>query len=317
MRISAVILAALAFAGSVHAQQWPAKPVRVIMSNGVGSAPDIVMRLLAERLGRSLGQTVIIENRTGGNGIIGAEAAAKSPPDGYTYYLSSQETHAMNLFLFKSLPYDPDRDFTPVANIVDSAPFVVAVHRDVPAKTYPELIAHAKKTGRASMGVSVGMSETLAQWMNVVTGVNIEPIRYKAAPQAGQDAAGGQVTAAIVSLPSIAALVKEGRLRIIAVSSSGRFPPLPDVPRLAEAYPGLVMEGWIFLVAPSGTPASIVQRMNSEVDAALKEPVVLERLNSYGFSTVGAMTPAVMQEKIKDMRATWKKIAQDIKLEPQ
>ena len=223
----------------------------------------------------------------------------------------------MNLFLFKSLPYDPDRDFTPVANVVDSAPFVVAVHRDVPAKAYPELIAYAKKTGRALMGVSVGMSETLAQWMNVVTGVNIEPIRYKAAPQAGQDAAGGQVTAAIVSLPSIAALVKEGRLRIIAVSSSSRFPPLPNVPRLADAYPGLVMEGWIFLVAPSGTPASIVQRMNAEVDAALKEPVVLERLMSFGFSTVGAMTPAVMQEKIKEMRATWKMIAQDIKMEPQ
>ena len=317
MRISAVILAAIAITVSAHAQQWPAKPVRVIMSNGVGSAPDIVVRMLAERLGRSLGQAVIIENRTGGNAIIGAEAAAKSAPDGYTFYLSSQETHAMNLFLFKSLPYDPDRDFMPVANIVDSAPFVVVVHRDVPARTYPEFIAYAQKTGRASMGVGVGMAETLAQWMNVVTGVNVEPIRYKAAPQAGQDAAGGQVTAAIVSLPSVAPLVKEGRLRIIAVSSSSRFPPLPDVPRLTDSYPGLVMEGWIFLVAPSGTPASIVQRMNSEVDSALKEPAVIERLNSFGFSTMGAMTPPVMLEKIKDMRATWKKIAQDIKLEPQ
>jgi len=317
MKIIAVLFAVLAAAGVAHAQQWPAKPVRIILSNGSGSLPDVLMRMVAERLGNSLGQSFLIVNRTGGNAIVGAEAAAKAAPDGYTYYVSSPETHAMNVFQFKSLPYDPDRDFTAVANI-GSAPFVVAVHPDVPAKTYPEFIAYAKKTGRASMGVGVGMSDVLAQWMNVVTGTHVLPVRYKSAPLAGQDAAGGQVTAAIVSLGSIAPLVKAGKLRIIAVTSSGRFPPLPDMPRLADAYPDLIMEGWIFLVAPTGTPPSIVQRMNSEINTALTEPKMVERMMSgYGFSTREVMTPEVLQERIKEMRVTWQKIAHDIKMEAQ
>ena len=126
------------------AQEWPAKPVKIVVSNSAVSSPDIVTRMLADRLSKAFGQSFLVDNRAGGQGLIGAEMAAKSPPDGYTLYLASQDLYAANLFRFKSLPYDADRDFAPVANVVDSAPFVLAVHHEVPVRTYPELIAYAK-----------------------------------------------------------------------------------------------------------------------------------------------------------------------------
>jgi tripartite-type tricarboxylate transporter receptor subunit TctC len=313
-----IALAASIVATAVHAQQWPAKPIRILLTNSAGSAPDVIARLVAEKLTGSLGQSVLVENRPGGNGFIAIEAAAKAAPDGYTYLVSSQDTSAANIYRFKSLPYDPDRDFTPVANLIDSAPLVLAVHPDLPIRSYPELVSFAKaRQGKATIGVTVGLTEMLARWMNFTTGAGMEIIRYKSNPQSAQEAVSGQINALVNAVPSIEPLMKAGRLRVIAVSSTKRFPTLPDVPTLAETFPGLVVEGWLFLVAPTGTPQPIVQRMNREIDGILKNQDVVQRIRSFGFSSTNAMTPETINERIQLTRATWKKIAQDIKIQPE
>jgi tripartite-type tricarboxylate transporter receptor subunit TctC len=318
VHVKPLVIAALFVVMPVHAQQWPAKPVRIVISNSAGSSPDIISRMLAERLGRAFGQSVLVDNRPGGNGLIGAEVAAKAPPDGYTYFLGNQDSHATNLYRYKSLPYDADRDFTPVANVIDSAPFVLAVHPDVPTRSYPEFVSFARsRPGKLSVGVTVGLNEMLARWMNVLAGTDTLVVPYKTNPQSAQDAAAGQIQSLLISLPSIESFVKAGKLRVIAVSSSRRFPPLPDVPTLAETYPGLVIEGWLFLVTTAGTPQPIIQRMNREVDVIVRDPEVVQRIQSFGFSASDAMTPQTLGERIREVRATWKKIATDIKMEPQ
>ncbi len=272
--------------------------------------------MVADRLSKALGQSFVVDNRAGGQGLIGAELAAKSAPDGYTFYMASQDVYASNLFRFKSLPYDPDRDFTPVANVVDSAPFVVAVHPDVPVKSYPELVSYAKAhPGRLSVGVTIGASEALARWMNVRAGTDIVLVPYKVNPQAAQAAVAGEIGVLIISLPSIESFVKAGKLRIIAVSSSKRFPQLPATPTVAEHHPGLVIEGRFILMAPSGTPAAIVERVNREVDRMLRDPEVVQRIRAFGFSSSDAMTPAALTVSIREARDTWRKVANDIKLQ--
>jgi tripartite-type tricarboxylate transporter receptor subunit TctC len=301
-----------------YAQTWPSKPVRVILSNSPGSSPDIIVRLVTERLGRSLNASFIVDNRPGGEGLIGAELAARAAPDGYNFYLANNDTYAANFVRLKSVPYDPDRDFTPVANIIDSAPFVIAVNPDVPVTSWPQLIAYAKaRPNKLSMGYTVGISDVLGRWMNFNAGIDMVRVPYKVNPQAAQDAASGQLQVLLISLPSIDGFVRANKLRVIAVSSMKRFPGLPDTPTLAENNPGLAIEGWLFLVAPSGTPGDIVQRMNREIDRIVKEPEVVQRIRGFGFSASDAMTPATILERAKEERARWKKIAQDINLQPQ
>ncbi|MSQ51260.1 MAG: tripartite tricarboxylate transporter substrate binding protein [Betaproteobacteria bacterium] len=305
-------------AATLHAQTWPVKPVRIIISNSAGGSPDIIARMVADRLGKAFGQSFVVENRPGGESVIGADLAAKSAPDGYTFYLATGDTHASNLFRLKSIPFDPDRDFIPVANVIDSAPFVVAVHPDLPVRTYPELVSHAKANpGKLSVGITIGISDILARWMNHSAGTDIVRIPYKINPQATQDAVSGQIQVLLISLPSIDSFVRAGKLRVIAVSSSRRFPSLPDTPTVAETYPGLVIEGWLFLVAPTGTPGDIVQRMNREVDRIVRDPEVVQRIRSFGFSASDAMTAASINERVREERGRWKRIAQDLKLQPQ
>jgi len=319
MRLTAgTLLSVFLFAASycAAAEDWPTKPVRIIVSNSAGSSPDIVTRMVAERLSKALGQSFLVDNRPGAQGLIAAEMAAKSPPDGYTFYMASQDVYASNLFRFKSLPYDPDRDFTPVANVVDSAPFVLAVNPDLPVKSYPELISYAKvRPGRLSMGITIGASEALGRWMNVKAGTDIVLVPYKVNPQAALAAVAGEIQVLIISLPSIETFVKAGKLRIVAVSSSKRFPNLPGTPTLAEHNPGLVIEGRFILMAPAGLPASIVNRVNHEVDRMLRDPEVVQRIRGFGFSSSDAMTPKTLTESIREARETWRRVANDIKLQ--
>ena len=303
---------------SAVAQDWPAKPVRIIVSNSAGSSPDIVARMVADRLTKAFGQSFLVDNRAGGQSMIGAETVAKSAPDGYTLFIASQDIYAANLYRFKSLPYDAMRDFMPIANVVDSAPFVVAVHPDLPVANYPELVAYAKqRPDKLSVGVTIGASEALARWMNVMAGTEIAIIPYKVNPQAAQGAVAGEIQVLVISLPSIESFVRAGKLRIIAVSSSKRFPQLPDMRTLAEHYPGLVMEGRFILMGPAGTPVAIVQRLNREVDRMLKEPELVQRIRSFGFSSSDAMSPRTLAESILAARETWRRLAQDIKLQPE
>jgi tripartite-type tricarboxylate transporter receptor subunit TctC len=301
-----------------QAQDWPQKPVRIVVSNSAGSSPDIVTRMVAERLARAFGQSFLVDNRAGGQGLIGAEMVARAAPDGYTLFMASQDTYAANVFRFRSLPYDPVRDFVPIANVVDSAPFVVAVHPDQPVTSWPELIAHAKqRPGKLSVGVTIGASDALARWMNVLAGIDLLVVPYKVNPEAARAALTGEIQVLLISLPSIEPFVKSGKLRIVAVSSSKRFPQLPDTPTLAEHSPGLVIEGRFLLMGPTGMPAPIVERLNREVDRMLREPEVVQRIRGFGFSSSDAMSPKALAESIQSARETWRRLARDIHMQPE
>jgi tripartite-type tricarboxylate transporter receptor subunit TctC len=301
-----------------QAQSWPARPARIIISNSAGSSPDIIARLIADRLGKAFGQAFLVDNRPGGEALIGADIAAKSPPDGYTFYFATNDTHVANLFRLKSVPFNPDRDFVYVANIVGSAAFVVAVNPDLPVKSFPDLVALARaQPNRVSMGTTVGIADILAQWMNKTAGINMLRVPYKLNPQAIQDAVAGQVQALIISYVSAQSFITSGKLRLIAVTGTERYPLMPDLPALTEAYPGLIIEGWFFLVAPAGTPADIVQRVRIELDRIIAEPEVSQRIRSFHFNPGPALTPQQFDERIRAERARWKKLAGDISLQPQ
>ena len=310
-----LIVAALLGNGDASAQNYPTGPVKIILSNSAGGSPDIVARIVADRLSKVLGQQVFVENKPGGESVLGAVAVARAPPDGYTLYLAFNDDLVSNRFRLKSLPYDPDDDFTPIANIVDSAPFAVAIHRDVPAKTFGELMEFARSNpDKLSYG---GLSDTLAQWINKSANVDILRVPYRVNGQAVQDALSGRVQVLLISLPSIEQFVRSGQLRMLAVSGARRFFKLPDIPTIAETYPGLVIEGWFELMGPAGIPAEIVQRLNSEVDKIVKDPEFVERLAQFGFSTSDAMTPDLLRMRVRTETELWRKIATDIELKPQ
>ncbi len=223
-----------------------------------------------------------------------------------------------NRFRLKSLPYDPDKAFTPIANIVDSAPFVVVVHPDLPVRTFAELV-NVAKTGRdaLSYGTTIGISDVLAQWINKTAGIDIRRVPYRQNSEAVQDFLSGRVQVLLISLPSVAPFVQSGKARIVAVSSSKRFSGLSDTPTIAETYPRLVVEGWFALVGPAGVPAEVVRRLNPEVDKVLKDPEFLRRLQDFGFSTSDAMTPQAMVERMQEDVARWQRISREIGLHPQ
>jgi len=313
-----LIVAAMQGNANALAQSYPTGPMKIVLSNSAGGAPDIVARFVADRLSKVLGQQVLVENKPGGESVLGAVTAARAPADGYTLYFAFNDALVSNRFRLKSLPYDPDNDFTPIANIVDSAPFAVAVHRDVPAKTFGELMEYARANpGTLSYGATTGLSDTLGQWINKSANVDIQRVPYRVNGQAVQDALSGRVQVLLISLPSIEQFVRSGQLRMLAVSGAKRFFKLPDVPTIAETYPGLVIEGWFELMGPAGIPAEIVQRLNSEMDKIVKDPEFIERLAQFGFSTSDAMAPDLLRSRVQRETELWRKIAQDIELRPQ
>jgi tripartite-type tricarboxylate transporter receptor subunit TctC len=313
-----LIVAAILGNGNALAQNYPTGPVKIILSNSAGGSPDITARIVADRLSKALGQQVFVENKPGGESVIGALLVARAPADGYTLYFGFNDALVSNRFRLKSLPYDPDNDFTPIANVVDSAPFVVAVHPDVPAKTFGELMEFARSNpGKLSYGTTVGLSDTLAQWINKTAKVDIQRVPYRVNPQAVQDALSGRVQILLISLPSIEQFARSGQIRMLAVSGTKRFYKLPDIPTIAETYPGLVIEGWFELLGPAGIPTEIVQRLNREVDEIIKDREFVERLAQFGFSTSDAMTPHLLRMRVRTETERWRKIAQDIELKPQ
>jgi tripartite-type tricarboxylate transporter receptor subunit TctC len=188
----------------------------------------------------------------------------------------------------------------------------------VPAKTFGELMEFARSNpGKLSYGTTVGLSDTLAQWINKTAKVDIQRAPYRVNPQAVQDALSGRVQILLISLPSIEQFAWSGQLRMLAVSGAKRFYKLPDIPTIAETYPGLVIEGWFELMGPAGIPAEIVQRLNSEVGKIVKDREFVERLAQFGFSTSDAMTPHLLRMRVRTETELWRKIAQDIELKPQ
>jgi tripartite-type tricarboxylate transporter receptor subunit TctC len=308
---AALCAAILAAATAAHAQTWPNRPIKVIVPTGPGAATDVMARLMAESVTRGLGQPVVVENLGGASGLIAHQTAARAPADGYTFLFSNTSGLAINPVSFKSIPYDPARDFTPVATIVDFGPQILSVNADMPVKTVAELIAYAKANpGKLSYAVDVtaGAAPIAARLFNKRGELGLVEVPYRSAAQMLQDVAAGTVPVLISSMAASNAMVQAGKVRRLAISSSKRFPPLPDLPAINETVPGVTMDGWFVLVAPTGTPAEAVQRMNREITA---------RLTGFGLATSGAGTPQSTGEFIAREQEKWRALAVELKIEPQ
>ena len=311
--------ALLCTAGTAGAQSWPARPVKVIVAAGTGLAMDITARMMSDTLSRSLGQQMFVENIPGASGIVGAQAASRATPDGYTIFFTVASTMSSNKFFFKSLPYDAERDFIPVSVISDAGPFAVSVNPSLPVKTLAELIALAKaQPGKLSYAVdsSSGYSVIVGQLLNKRAGTEIVEIPYKSTPQMLQDTAGGTVQLMISSLGAVTNFANQGKVRRIAVSSSRPFPGL-DVPTISQTLPGFHIDGWLAVVTPTGTPPEIVQRLNAEINKFLSDPEVIAKTLALGVGVAAPQTPEQAAAFFRAERAKWQALAQELNIQPQ
>lgn len=314
-----IVIAALAGtcpAASTYAQTYPAKAVRFVVPFAPGGGSDLVARTVAMKLTEALGQPVVIDNRAGAAGSIGADIAAKSPPDGHTLLLGSNGPLAINPSLYAKLPYDAARDFAPVS-LVTVMPFVLVVHPTLPVKSVKELIALAKaRPGQLNYGSPGNGSTThLAnELLKSMTGMQIAHVPYKGVAPAATDLISGNIQMMSGDLSTLMPHVRSGRMRPLAVTSSRRSALLPDMPTVAEAgVPGYEAIGWFGVLVPAGTPAAIVERLNSAMLKGLAAPDARQRLSAFG-GDVAVGTPEQFAAHIRTEAAKWEKLIKAIGL---
>jgi tripartite-type tricarboxylate transporter receptor subunit TctC len=301
------------------AQKWPERSIRFVVSQSAGNATDIIARVVADQLTNRLGQPVVVENRPGGGNVIGTQVAARSAPDGYTYFLATAAALVTDPYTFKSLPYDPMKDFVPVARVAE-VPFVILANPAFPAKDFKQLIALAKKQpGKITIATDGQrrFSGMIVSWINKLAGVDILQVPYTAQRTGVTDAVGGQVNLVIVAAPVAQSLVAGKKLHPIAVTSTSRLKDYPNVPAIAETFPGFDFTGWQLLAAPTGTPPDVLARMNKEVDAALHDPAVLAKVRKMGFDIPGAGSLKQAQDYVNNQYATWGKVVREIGVKPE
>jgi tripartite-type tricarboxylate transporter receptor subunit TctC len=319
-RHAMVAFIAMLFAGHAHAQDWPTRPIKLIVPSGPGLGADVLARLMAERVSRQLGQQMFVENISGGAGMVGGQVAARAAPDGYTFYFGLAGALSSNLVLFKSVPYDPLRDFTPVAMVSESGPFVISVQSEQPFKTLADLIAYAKANpGKLSYGIdaSSGYQVVVGQLLSKRAGIEMLPVPYRATAQVMQDTVSGTNPMMISAVAAVEGFVQSGKLRRLAITSGQRFPGLDDLPAVAETLPGFRVDGWLAVVAPAGTPEPIVARLNKEIDAFIKDPETQKRLLAMGFATKSAGTPASIRAFMASEIDAWHELAKELNIQPQ
>ena len=286
----ALILLLCAFAVQAAAQQYPTKPVRVVVPYPPGGGNDTLGRLFAAKLGDRLGQPFVVENRPGAGTMIGTEAAAKSAPDGYTILLSSIATHALSPNLYSRVPYDPVKDFAPIT-LLGIAPTVLVINQDLPAKTLSDLISLAKAKPGAYAYASGGNGtppHINAEVFKAVAGVDLLHVAYKGGGPALVDLIAARVHVMLDTAASAMPHVRSGKLRAIAISAPRRSPELPDLPTFAEAgLPQYDTNAWYSMHAPAGTPPDIVRRLNTELVTILKDPEILARFKQLATDPVG------------------------------
>ena len=275
--------------GAVAVEDYPVKPITMIVPFAPGGFNDISGRLIAQKMAEELGQTVVVDNRPGAAGAIGASAVARAKPDGYTLGFLSSGPLASNLSLYKHLPYDPLRDFAPVTRAT-STPNVLVVSMEVPSNTLPELVAYLKQhPGRINYGTSGNGStpHLSAVWMATLAGVSMTHVPYKGGSQTNIGLQNGEVQVAFSPIVELLPLIKAGKVRALAVTSTTRSPLLPDVPAMAEHYPGYEIQIWNGVVAPAGTPAAVVAKLNAAIRRSMDSPEVKNKLRDLGLSPAG------------------------------
>jgi tripartite-type tricarboxylate transporter receptor subunit TctC len=290
---------ALAWAGAASAQGYPNHPVKVIVPWPPGQATDVAARMVSEKLSPVLGQPFVIDNRPGAGGVVGCEAAAKSPADGYTLVAGSSGPISISPNVQK-IAYQPLRDFNGISLIAVN-PFVLVVNPSIKANNVKELIALLKanpgKYSFASSG-SGATSHLMSVLFNSMAGVNAVHVPYKGSSQSITDVVNGQIAYTIETVPAVAGLAKAGKLRALAVTSSKRAEALPEVPTIAETLPGYEMFGWIGLMAPAGTPKDVIDKVSAETRKIMQDPEIKKRFLAAGMEPAGN-TPAEFAEFMK------------------
>ena len=305
-------IAALAVLGAAPAlaQNYPTKPIRILIAQAPGSATDVVSRVVGNRLSESLGQPVVIEARPGAGGVVGTEAAARSAPDGYTLFMGNNSTHGSNPAVFAKLPYDAVKDFAPIA-FVASVPYVLVVDPSLPAATVQELVALAKSRSGKMNYASAGNGSThhfCGELLKSMSGVDILHIPYKGSPPAIAGLLGGEVSMMFANVADIGSQIKSGKVKALAVTTAKRAASLSEVPTMSEAgLPGFEIVSWFGLLAPAGTPAAIVTRLNSETVKVLERPDVKAALANQGLE-VAPGSPEQFAAHIKSEIAKFTKI---------
>ena len=301
------------------AQSWPDKPVKWVLSQPPGSGPDNVARLLSDRLQKTWGQPVVIENRPGGQNTIGAQAAARSPADGATFYFATTAALVTNPWLFKSLLYDPQKDFVPVAFVARS-PFAILVEANSPVKSIEDLIARSKaEPGKFSLGNEGPrtFSGMIARLFNARTQAGANLVAYASVGVGTQDLIGGHINAMVADVASTAQLAKQGRLRMLATTSAKRIAGWEQVPSLAELLPGFDMVGWFAIVAPTGTPPAAVARFNADLSALLADKDVAERIATIGPIAETGLSVEQVGAFLRNEHQRWGQIVKEIGVLPE
>ncbi|MCD6078530.1 MAG: protein bugT precursor-like protein [Ramlibacter sp.] len=315
-RLLAAITGVALFAAvlpSAHAQAWPSRGLRIVVPFAPGGSTDIFARLVGDRLATALGQPVVIDNRPGAGGNIGADAVAKSPADGYTLLMATTGVMAINNAMYKNLSYDAEKDLKPVIYIA-SITNVLIVPADSPFKTVGDVVAAAKAgPGKVSFASSGSGSSThmSAELFRLMTGTDLLHIPYKGSGQALPDVISGRVSMMFENMPGAVAHIKSGKVRVLGVTGSQRTPALPDVKTVAESgAPGYESLSWSGIAAPAATPPEVVARLNREINAILASPDMRQKLAEQGAEAVGG-TPESFSEHIARERQKWSKVVRE------
>jgi tripartite-type tricarboxylate transporter receptor subunit TctC len=313
---SIALTVAAFFAFAAHAQTYPSKPVRIIVPFSPGGATDIVTRILAQKLTEAWGQQVVADNRAGASGNIGAELAAKAPPDGYTLFMTSGSIVTANQHMFRKLNWNPEKDLVAITNVA-SGPQIIAIHPSFPAKSVKDLIAVAKaKPGAITFGSAGVGTQTHLAAENFIhsAGINVIHVPYKGEGPAIVDLVAGQIIFVTPNLSAAIGFVQQGRLRALGVTSRKRSSQLPDVPAIAETLPGFENLGWFGLMAPAGTPATVIEKVYRDTAKALEGADLRKRFEDIGMGPVGN-PPAEFAKAIREESVRWAKIIRERKLE--
>lgn len=300
---------ALCAAAPAHAEPYPAKPIQMVVPQAPGGTNDIVARLVAADLSQRLGQQVVVENRPGAGGNIGTQYAARATPDGYTLLMTISSTQAINPSLYRQVPFDPVKDFEPIAPVA-SVPNVLVVNPAFPARSMAELISMAKARPDYYRFASAGngtLNHLLGEMLNSMAGIKLEHVPYKGVAPALNDVLGNQVPMAFASLPAVLPHIKAGKVRALGVSSARRSPFAPDIPAIGETVPGYSGDLWVGLFAVKGTPREVSQKLAQTLHAALADKALRDKLAAQGAEVLDG-TPQQFSALLKSDMDKWAKI---------
>ena len=318
-RLRILFAAVLAVPLIALAQAWPAKSIRLVVPYPPGGSTDLLGRAVAQKLGESLGQQIVVDNRGGANGTLGSDMVARAAPDGYTFLLGTGATHGITSLMSKAVPYDPVKDFTPITAAAE-VPIVLVTHAGLPAASVKELLEYGRKNpGKLSFGSSgTGSPHHLAgELFKQVSGIDMVHVPYKGAGPAVQDLLGGQIPLVFTTLSTALPHIRSGKLRALGLVEAKRQPSAPEIPTIGESIPGYAMpRSWLGFFAPAGLPDAILKRYNAGIVSAVRSPDVRTKLEAAGMPVVGTSSEEFARMVREDIE-TFRKIVNGAGLKPE